>query len=318
MNLLIICPDFYEYKNLIIKSFNENYDGNVFCFSERPSGFFYNVSRTFNKSLRSFLEKRYLTKIKETINSVEIDHVIIIRGEIIDEDFINHLKYKNKKVKIINYQWDSVANNINILKTKDLYDKVISFDIKDCEKYQFDYLPLFWVKKSNGYFGLNNKIGFIGSYHSDRLNQLNELAVFFKEFDYKLSYKLYIPFLAYIKNMLKGNVIPINKIFFRKKEFSDIELFYSNVSIVLELPSSTQVGVPLRLFESIAMNKYIIADFDRDFIIKSIPELSHYILNFSDIKNGKKHEISNDKISINQFSLNSWVNKLLYYMDVEK
>lgn len=310
--VLVISPEFYSYRYKIEKAIEVYLACSVESYCERPKGFLYNLARTFSPKIKSYFEKNHLKMILDKIKGTEFDLVLIIRGEIIDREFLLELRKLNPEARFINYQWDSVYNNENILRIKSSFDVVASFDIEDCNNYGFKYIPLFFVEKDNTVVSINtlsNSIGFIGSYHGNRLIILQELESHFEKNGFKLNYKLYISKLAYLKNLFSMNCIPLKSVFFKIMTNKEIDQYYSANQFVLELPSSKQSGVPLRLFESLSLGKNVIVN-DLDLELLEIDDLSSYLIDIKDFS-VDTNAVEVDMNIISKYGLEVWVKKVI-------
>src|SRR5574344_1501099 len=119
---------------------------------------------------------------KKIVNK-KFDYLLVIRGEYFDESLFKDFIF-NRKVL---YEWDSVKN-FNYLNKIQYFNKVITFDRADAEKYKLQYLPLFYseiIKRKEKKYDLL----FVGIYHSDRIEVINKIE---KQIQNKVSYKFCI------------------------------------------------------------------------------------------------------------------------------
>ncbi|MBB1325768.1 hypothetical protein H5089_09640 [Pseudoalteromonas sp. SR45-1] len=312
MKLLIICPDFYNYKNVMINEAEKIENIELVCFSERPSGFIYNLSRSFFPKLKAYLENKHLTNILKSTDHLSLDKVVIVRGELITSDFLSLLKVKHDGVRLINYQWDSISNNPKAKEVIAYYDSVLSFDNDDCKQYGLRYLPLFFSECSLNESAKNNKkVAFIGSYHGERLNRLIAAKEKLASLGYELEFKLYIPFLAYLKNILKLNIIPINYLFFKKMTNKEVNSFYMGFSFVLELPSEKQSGIPMRFFEAIAIGRNVLFNINRSKIDDLAPVIAQYAVTFDELESGTQFKCV-QLSCIDEYHISNWFRKIIY------
>ncbi|MGL6442366.1 hypothetical protein ACSZNM_07945 [Aeromonas hydrophila] len=132
----------------------------------------------------------------EIFNSISdklsgIAEVIIVKGTCVSPCLIEKIKKLNPKTRVICYSWDSISN----IKTFPLLavkaDAAYTFDIADCKKYGYGYLPLFYSdKKSHSHtVAKKYKYSFIGSYHGDRVSVLQR--IFSHEHDVSVYVKIF-------------------------------------------------------------------------------------------------------------------------------
>jgi len=201
---VLICPDFFDYKSLLTAELERRY-ASVLSFSDRPH------CTSIAKALIKFnilgyahlAAKKYSEEVFDAIADKlsEIAEVIIVKGTCISPCLIEKIKKISPRTRIICYSWDSISNikTFPLLSAK--ADLAYTFDIADCRKYGYGYLPLFYSDKKNyGHVVAKKyKYSFIGSYHGDRVAVLqrifsheNDASVYVKIFfQSKLQFAFY-------------------------------------------------------------------------------------------------------------------------------
>ncbi|MGL6498685.1 hypothetical protein ACSZOJ_09155 [Aeromonas dhakensis] len=171
---------FFDYKNLLTDELEHRYES-VLSFSDRPQ------CSSIEKALIKFnilgytkvAAKRYSAEIFDAIADKlsGIAEIIIVKGTCISPCLIDKVKKLSPKTRVICYSWDSISN----IKTFPLLaikaDAAYTFDIADCKKYGYGYLPLFYSDKKNHSHAVAKeyKYSFIGSYHGDRVAVLQRI-----------------------------------------------------------------------------------------------------------------------------------------------
>jgi hypothetical protein len=168
----------------------------VFVFDERPSiGTLTKIAfRLAKKQMRGYFHYYLNNTIKE-VEVKDIDYVLIIRAEAFTLESMNILKKTFTKAKFFLYLWDSV----NYTNTKDIFpcfDKVLSFDKDDVEKFGLHFRPLFFIddyrkiaEQKNTFIDLI----FIGKVHSDRYKFLKGIEERAKQNGLRTYFYLFIP-----------------------------------------------------------------------------------------------------------------------------
>lgn len=144
--ILLLIPYFKKYENYIIKEI-ENMGGEIFFVPENiDSRFFWFkficiIFPNFRYKVAEWIYKAQIKKI-----TYEPDYVLVIRGANLSLDYLQKLKVKFSHAKFIMYQWDSTTLNQNAEKIHQEFDKVLTFDSKDAQKFHWQYRPLFFIE----------------------------------------------------------------------------------------------------------------------------------------------------------------------------
>lgn len=141
-NVLFISPEFFGIeKSLLHAMEDEGY--HVIWHNERS------ICSSFSRALNSISSKffenysnMYYRKIISEIN-ISLDIILIVKGDMVTEKTIANFRTNFPNAKLVLYLWDSVKNVKGILPKARLYDRVITFDPEDSEKYGFEFRALF-------------------------------------------------------------------------------------------------------------------------------------------------------------------------------
>ncbi|MDR0833745.1 MAG: hypothetical protein LBN93_06120 [Candidatus Symbiothrix sp.] len=141
-------------------------------FDDRPSNtFFTKACIRINPKILDKKITDYYNNIVEKVKEKDYDYIFFIKGEAISKTILKRLKQEHPRAKMILYLWDSIRNNRNALNNLDCFDKILSFDKDDVQKYGFVFRPLFYT---DAYKGLATGTSFVydalfvGTVHSDR------------------------------------------------------------------------------------------------------------------------------------------------------
>ncbi len=318
--VLLITPLYHGYYLKLKSAFEkEGYD--VLLFSEEPTDIFStNFYLSKYKTIKYFW-KFYQKKIQEVnnrilkaVHSIDLEYIVVIKGDLLTHDFYEQLKGSHPKSKMILYQWDSLIS-YNYLDIVKYFDKIYSFDSLDSKTYEFiNYLPLFYSDEYEN-LGLEKNINhkydvfFLGVNHSIRLRLLQEMI---KEFDKnRLNYtiNLMTDLSQKIKMVFSSTKI---KSFLTSRSFNEFSEDYQGSKAILDITSPTQTGLPIRIIEAIGANKKIITTnyniVDESFYNKD----TVFLWGKDDIKTlyeylNKPH----NHIESNKYSIASFVRKIL-------
>lgn len=265
-SILYFGPSFFGYEVEIQKTL-KFLGADVDYYDERPKNTFL-VKVLIRLNLKVFLTpiiRKYYYDIFEKVSKKIYDYVLIVGPETLDYKKISKLKKIQPNSHYILYMWDSFSNK-NSLKTIDLFDKVISFDSRDADKYNLNFLPLFYIKV---YENVNEDVDeykydlcITATAHSDR---------------YVIAEKIRNQISAYNLRMFSYFYLPnkimywVRKIFVNKYGYGDIGDFsFSSVSqqeiikiveqsqVVLDINHPLQHGLTSRCIESLGANRKLI------------------------------------------------------------
>jgi hypothetical protein len=259
-NCIFICPDFFNYKELIEKELSFRYE-KVYSFSDRPECsslhkalIKYNILH-FQKIYARKHSKLILDYISDGINDISI--VFIVKGTCIDRDFLTHLKIANPKINIVIYSWDSVKNAPNFLELSKFADSAFSFDPEDCLKYKFSYIPLFFynnMEENRHIIDKKYDFSFVGSYHSDRVAVLNRFLLNHSNANsfIKIFFQSRLQYLFYFFYDRDLRCMPASWLTFNVLSNADIEDVYRESTYVIDIHHPSQSGLTMRTWEALS------------------------------------------------------------------
>lgn len=261
--VLFIAPDFFNYSAIIKnKLIEKNYE--VDWFDDRPSTNIIDkcllrVNRNF---LKRKIKKYFYNKIFKAMEENKYDIVFVILGQSFNKEMFDDLKEINPKAKFILYLWDSVKNFPHIENLSKAFDKTYSFDSQDCEKYGYEFLPLFYIHEKKNDLDIIYDVTFIGTIKKGKLSLFNKIRTELNDKYTKNYFYLYLQSkLVYFYNKF------FNKEFRRTKirDFNYNKLNYEKNNeiilqskIILDIPMANQNGLSIRTFESLGYHKKII------------------------------------------------------------
>lgn len=258
--ILLICPDFYDYKEKIEAELCERgYE--VFSFNERPRRWVYTfVKRLLPKRLMHFFYDFYFLYYLGILEN-NYDEFLCIRGEVVSIKFLEKLRESNPNINSILYQWDSV-NVTNFTRIMKYFDKVKTFDFEDSERFGLEYIPLFYGEEY--YFdNLNNDLiydlVYVGSFNNERYAVINEIKKCCESIGLKYYFHLYISFPDYVKLKFFSNLnVKKEDVKFNILTREDVVELNSKSRCVLDVENIKQTGFTMRTFETLATGRMLI------------------------------------------------------------
>lgn len=153
----------------------------VDAYNERPTNnIFARILIRFKRNLISKYIKQYYAKIITETKDNKYDYIFFIKGESISPAIVESLRKAHPEAKLIMYYWDSIANNKNVKGLLNSFDKVLSFDKFDCNEFDLEFLPLFYIPKyseiANTKVEQKYDLMFAGTTHSERYEFVSGIA----------------------------------------------------------------------------------------------------------------------------------------------
>jgi len=147
--LLLIGIGFYDYEAAIATEFRA-LGAEVWIENEQPPG-----ARGVLAPLRRRLSsggqgaqpalRRHQEAILDRARSRgPLDHVVVIKGTLLDEDFLLRLRDEQPRARLTAYHWDSMARFPDLMRRQALFDRVLTFDHADASQFGFVLRPLFY------------------------------------------------------------------------------------------------------------------------------------------------------------------------------
>ena len=263
--VLMFGPNFFGYCDTIANAL-ESMGCQVDLYDERPNNSaFCKIMLRYNVKLyHPTVKKYYMSIIKENCNK-DYDYVFVIKSEAINEDIFNELKKAYPKAKFVLYLWDSVENIPDGENKMKLYDRVLTFDPVDAEKYQIPFLPIPYGKEYTKYENNTDykyDIAFIGTAHSVRPRVVKQIKEQCEKMGRTCFTYFYSPhLLVYLFNRLTNKdykYISFKEIHFDSLSTEEVCQIYNDSRCVLDIEHPKQHGTTTRPVEMLPMKKKII------------------------------------------------------------
>lgn len=258
--ILFLKANLYGYGNAIEEQFKEmGFDVDSINVSHE--------STTFDRIVKDlpwfpqWKENRYVIAEYNKL-AKNYDYIIVVRGDLLSPVTIEMMKAENPKAITILYLWDSVLENQYVKAIIPLFDKVKSFDMLDCPKYGFDYLPLFYTKDYTYSEAFEKKykylFSFVGVDRTDRHFILYELQKQARAAGWDSYIHLRLSKLGYYKRKLRGMKVKKTDYKFEGISPSRISELYKQSKCVVDVENDVQAGFTMRTFEALISGKKLI------------------------------------------------------------
>ena len=192
-------PDFFDYPKMIIEELqSRGYNVDFIC-NESDEYRHTLLSKTIiHRAVRKIFRKYIWPKdILDAENAVDelyakqisncknkYDYVICIKGDMFPDSQYRALRERYKQAIFLMYQWDDLSLLIKTTHSK-WFDKKYSYNIEDCKKNSFQYLPMFSKTNLTG-ISITKKydiaiIGTIDRAHEKRLRIIEKIYSRYKD-----------------------------------------------------------------------------------------------------------------------------------------
>lgn len=323
-NVLFIAPKYFGYENDIRLKMQE-YGAQVYYIVENID-LVNHIYSAFNKLPKEISKKiftKYFIKKINDFKNVSFDFVFLIRGNLITEEVMIYLKKMNINSKFIMYQWDAIDNVKNILNLTDYFDKILTFDKNDYEKYgnnnmKWAFKPLFYIDDYQNINISKNEIDilFVGTQHSQRDKFLKKIKKSCEDNNINFYSYLYIPKMVYYKRKIfnpEYRELKFSDIKFKSMSKNELISLINRSKVIIDYQCDQQNGLTMRTIESLGAKKKLITT------NKNIKEYDFYlndniqVISKEDLKfdldinfiSGGYKEIN--KYIYNKYSLGEWI-----------
>lgn len=326
MKLLLIMPRFFNYPELIIDELNTmGYE--VDFFDDRPStNAWIKAIIRINKNLISMYIKRYFEKVMKTVRSRKYDVVFLISGQSLSfsKDMVAEIKACQPHAKFVLYQWDSQTNFPYIEQVQEFFDKCYSFDRRDVEESSYlKFLPLFYSRIYEEVGEKNNKdfkydFCFVGTAHPKKYKFINMMSEQLKPV-YPNQYIYYFfpsPIVYFYRKVMNEELrgAKYNEFHYVPLEGEEMNGIYESSRCVLDSAQDGQLGLTIRVFESLGAKKKLITT-NEDIVNYDFyrPENIYVYEGKIDLENVffKEDYIDVEKEVYEKYSLRSWLKQIV-------
>ena len=263
-SVLMFCANFFGYDKRIARALqDEGYA--VDLFDERPgNGFVAKTCIRYRVSLYRPVIKRYIQSVIQQAGDRQYDYVLVVKGEGITEQAIAMLRAAYPEAKFVLYLWDSAANIPQCEERMKLYDRVLTFDPADAEKYAIPHLSIPYGMEYMQREEADRQdydVAFIGTAHSVRPRVVKQIEQLCREHGRSCFVYFYSPhILVFLLNKLTNRDyrwIKKKDVHFKALSSRQVRDIYSRSKCVLDIEHPKQQGMTTRAVEMLALNKKI-------------------------------------------------------------
>lgn len=259
--IMIFYPDFFGYGEKIADSMkSEGMDVCLYNSRSIKSSFGKALFKIFPELVLKVTKSYYMNILTESENK-ELDYILVI--ERLPIWFLKKLRELHPKARMILYMDDSIENLKTIEKRFPYFDRILTFDKNDTEKYDnILFRPLFYTvsgdtKKSDKY---EYDLCFIGTCHSDRYGIIQKIAKQCNKQKFYCYLYLQSYFMFFLYKLLKKDYrkAKISDFSFKKMDYkSNIHIEHAS-KVILDIQHPAQTGLTMRTIEMLGLKKKII------------------------------------------------------------
>ncbi len=270
-SILLIAPVFFGYYQEIKSKMEElGYQVDYICDAPGNSNLLKAVGRINKNLLGPITKKYYRQEIIPRIEHKKYSYIVVVAGMTfsLSPSMMEDIKRKNPNAKWVMYQWDSEKNLPYCTAIHTFFDKIYSFDDRDCKKNdRYHFMPLFYLdcygqirkgqKKETVY-----DCCYVGTAHPKKYIEVKSMTD-------ELKKKLPVQYIYhYMPSKLKYYYQKIMSAEFRKAkkhEFcfakltkEEIVHLYEKSRCILDAPQEDQSGLTIRTIECLGAGKKLI------------------------------------------------------------
>lgn len=260
--MLFLSPSFFGYETDIREAI-EAQGVVVDYFDERPtnSSLAKAVFRVGGPVSRALVAS-YYRRILRWIAGRNYDYVLIVKGEVVPQSFVETLRRRHPKAHFYYYSFDNIPEGSNPTRLFSLMDTIFSFDPKNVAEYpRMQLKPLFYSTEFGSARLASERtydLSFVGTLHSDRYNFVTSL---FGSFDRTHGFfyapaRWYFFLNKYVTRNFSG--VAWNEVSFSKLAKRDVAAIFENSRAILDIQRTQQAGLTMRTFEVLASGAVLV------------------------------------------------------------
>lgn len=326
MKLLLIMPRFFNYPEVITEEL-KGLGYEVDFWDDRPStNALVKATIRINKNIIHKYIESYFNEFMKSVRKKKYDVVFLISGQSLSfsESMISELKSCQLKAKFVLYQWDSQENFPYIKSIQKYFDDCYSFDKRDVnENSNLKFLPLFYSKmyekigekSSNDY---KYDFCFVGTAHPKKYKFIKKMSKQLKTVYPKQFIYFFFPSrIVYVYRKIRNKELRkarYNEFHFeplRSEEMNDI---YQNSRCVLDSAQDGQIGLTIRVIESLGAKKKLITTnediVNYDFYRPENIYIYNKEIDLDDVFFKEEYKELDESI-YNKYSLKNWLEEIV-------
>lgn len=257
--ILFICSRFFNYYKLIMHALEER----GFCvdyFSDVTTS---NIKILLSETNKNLFDKYQLQFWERNLSKMKCnyDYIFIIKGNKIPIVILDKMKDRYKDSPFIQYHWDDIdiKSNENIKSTFKYFDRILTYNILDADRYGFILRPFFYIYRENKLINKNIDILWVASYNTTRDEFLDKFLYMNDWSGRKLKMHYYINPLIYFQEKLSGRKMEmLSRYSFLKLDYYNMIKLLSKSKACIDIPYAPQQGLTTRAFESMSLQTKVI------------------------------------------------------------
>jgi hypothetical protein len=186
-----------------------------------------------------------------------LDHVVVIKGALLDEPFLKALRAAQPKAHLTAYHWDSLSRFPELIERQALFDRVLTFDHADAAAHpDFILRPLFFRPEllAPGYAEPID-LCFVGWLHHDRLRQVETLRAQAQTLGLSSFFYFFTGLWTGLSLRFSGKSTDVHV---RPLPFARYVEKVAAARIVVDLPHPMQTGLTMRGIEAVGASKKLL------------------------------------------------------------
>lgn len=308
--ILFVSSNYFGYYKHIISALQVQ-GASVDWYSDIDTRIYYRVLSSFKNSI-SAANEGYYDKIKLRLSNY-YDIILIIKGDVVPFDFLDFLKDRFKNAQFILYLWDDVEVSSTTKNKFHYFDRILSYNILDCQKYNLILRPVFYAPVSGISKTKTVDVSIIGSYNSIRGNFIKRFRELNSNIELYSHY--YINPLTFITNKLKWSTI--NEFKFYKLPYNKMMELVACSKACLDVPHSGQQGLTTRSVEALPFDTKIITTNPNIKLYDYYSPINHYIVDLNnpvvEVEWLEEPFYKIDEDIIKKYTIESWICDVFSY-----
>lgn len=259
--ILLIGIGFYDYEAAIATAFRD-LGAATWVESEQPPedrGALAPLRRRLRVGRAGTLA-RHLTDMLERIRALDpLDHIVVIKGALLDEDFLDALRVAQPTAQLVAYHWDSMARFPDLVQRQRLFDRVLTFDHADAAQNSRLLLrPLFFrpeLSRSGNAQKPTIDLCFVGWLHHDRLRQVERIREQARELGLNTYFYLSTGSWTLAKLIVARHGQDVHS---RPQQFKNYVERTQRSRAIVDLPHPRQTGLTMRAIEAVGAGRKLL------------------------------------------------------------
>lgn len=259
--ILLIGIGFYDYEVAIAAEFR-SLGAEVRVEDERPPemrGRTAGLYRRLNRDMTVARTRHNSAMLERAGADGELDHVVVIKGTLLDETFLAALRDAQPRARFTAYHWDSMARFPELIERQSLFDRVLTFDHVDAATHpDFILRPLFFRPELACAVAAEIRdvdICFVGWLHHQRLTQVERIRAQAEALGLSGSYYLSTGAATRMRLWLAGRGRDVHA---RPMPFAAYADAVARANLILDLPHPQQTGLTMRAIEAVGAGRKLV------------------------------------------------------------